>query len=1614
MLFRHSLADDKKFFVFLSLFFFLLPYLFSQSVEKTERSSDAAGSIVFDASKLPDFKGDRPVSLFDYSFGDNRVEFLAQGYWQSTVTGSAAYSFGFGTTPGFSFATPVFAQKVDLSLWFMLNRHWYFEASFADQFKRNTVAAGYVGEGLVKSVRVSNRSIVFPSIYSVDEVSRVIGGGENQAPGISANLSGDKWQLHLAARYDMLKSEEKTWYGKSAVSTNNIPLSRFMTGIQFVLPTAEAVSAVKDVYVESSSGSYRDAKGRTYKKLSASQYLLLPNSYTVLLSKDAAASRQNEGLPAVAFAFSSAGADAVAASAGQMIKDLEDWFAEGGIEVEDYFLDVRTDPASSPFVGLINGEKMLFVQHPSGFSPFSVSFRYDAGVTAATDGAVASQYAETNSREFGVLLGNDELSFVIKDFFALDHTYADIYCSDLSGSDLRNPRVRYPLAEIDGAVYLGFSQKTDLVLKVRSYTAVTRFDIGTDAVPGTVRVYKNGILDGGAHYDSQSGSITLSTAVSPSDHIRAVWYKDSEAADSGAFAGAAGFEYRPLERLSTDVSTAARWTYAGGRKFADAQYAAPGYATLASRVKYSGEEVSLSNTMAASLETTNTTGTYRILGMNDAKTDTVYLAKNAALAIPSAFKPQLSERKNGSEKMPESLGENRLEGVRDGYNDSGISGYAVPLSWKSLSDSGKSSDYDWAGLALKLPGVNGVLASATSFSIALKNQNLNKSSMSTPLEFKVYLQLGVRAENSLSKLSSEDRAAVPCWLISKVSSSDANPTDVRSAFVLSEYPEKTNGWQTVSVTLTDADRSRLALYPNARIIICSDQDIDGGEILIGPYQAEGAGFALKTNSVTSASTMQMRDGSLSASKVKDLNTGTNYVQQFDWRVYAPSTLSVTDDFTIFADRYYKAIDLQNYENVSLWFKYNPQNEKPLPSSCQADCGDKALVFVLDRPEEDGSFKTAVEVSFLPQELPVGETWHFLSINLATRRAEIDGSAKGSVKVNTSVIPVRFRIKLNTADASDSSSKKYYETGSFSVDELHLSGASPSVVLQDKARASWKRDGPLLESGGYAFLKDVTLSASGSGSASIKTADHGKNSGIVNSTVQAAFTLTEIRITGDAAFSSDSRSPLSSAAHTLSTAAPLGKVLSFSENYSFNSEDKSLEKADSAGLDFTDWGLPLSIKAQTSAQSNSFALTQKSGAELGTKFGISDWQVKAGVEQKQLPSTKGVSLLPSDNYGRGWLESSRLAFDTGSEYASRRGVNGETSFALSLPWKSLTPKITVKTAGVYKSSSKETFSDDSSLEIKVPFAFDRHHFSVSWKKSGGGVSLSSKGGNYARDMGELRSSYSDMRWFLTSFPVYDLISSGLSDDVLADSSMNASSSESLYYSGVYEAAWKRGFYGGKKDLFMPSSVTLSFVRDIRTASTSADVYQIKSTIGYNALNIFGLTGVIPVASWFEQDEYAASFSGVVKIPRTAPENYSLLLTGYIQASFFVTKENSIKTGLEGSFENRDNWSAKVTAIWKRLSYSSPLVSAYMLFRPNYDKSRARLTRTDSMNLGASRSKTSLAESAVQKYSAAYNHALDIAINRFITLNTVTGASYACTWDKIVTVTALLTLGATIKF
>lgn len=125
------------------------------------------------------FQVEDPASLYAFELYDQEVEFILDGTWETNLIGTLSISFS-GNAETLTITPPIFTQTVDMSTWLFLNKTWYFEASFAEEFTRNTVAVGYVGneETTIKHVRLGNSGIVFPNTYPFIE----IGGGKVVSP----------------------------------------------------------------------------------------------------------------------------------------------------------------------------------------------------------------------------------------------------------------------------------------------------------------------------------------------------------------------------------------------------------------------------------------------------------------------------------------------------------------------------------------------------------------------------------------------------------------------------------------------------------------------------------------------------------------------------------------------------------------------------------------------------------------------------------------------------------------------------------------------------------------------------------------------------------------------------------------------------------------------------------------------------------------------------------------------------------------------------------------------------------------------------------------------------------------------------------------------------------------------------------------------------------------------------------------------------------------------------------------------------------------------------------------------------------------------------------------
>lgn len=1593
------------------------------------KTIDASGSGPMVVGKeLPPEKVSEGTTLFDWEVKDKRMEFIGQGYWDAKLKQTLTATFGFGHGLSLSANAPVLIQQVDMTLSFVLDKRWYLQAAFADEFNKNTFAAGYMnGQGALKEFRIANRKIVFPSTYSVDDVNRGIGGGENQAPGLSTKFAGpdDKWTFDAALRYDMLTSRDKTYYGKNSVNDSNTAKSAFMTGRMFVLPSFESAAAVQDVYVESYGGTYIDGAGRKYKKLSSSDYLIVPSRKTIALSSGAGAAKINGVLPAVAVTFASAadlskcflelggyGKNSLQEKGSGFLGDVQKAF--GYVDDPDNDSAAlapnvasfsycgksgqipRPDPSGAApvsidqcgFFGKLDGKDVLFVQHPAGFSPFSVCFRYDLGINAADEVQVVHYQSGKSAMFYSALVTDDDLAITETNYFTQKRYYADVYDTRASSTDYANALIRYPFCKSSPGSYLGYSDTDDVVVRSRNYTPVKRFDIGTDAISGTVIVYKNGAIDSGAKYNAETGEVTLSSSVGSGDKIYIVWYEDSKSFSSGSIAGAAGFKYNFTEKLSGDVSLAGRWTLPLEKKYAEASKSYFGYGTLASKVNYAGENLSAGNTISGTVENKNVSGFYKLLSFDDSASTTSYNPESAGKNLPAFFAPRLNARPGQSESMAVDLDAvfNRSKAAKHGSADTSITGYKIPIQW-----SWTGSSLEWAANTVAISGA--ALPSASTFSVALQ----------VPASFSgdLYLQLGVNADE---KFNSETKGSIPTWKIS-----DPAAPDVLQAFDASKTK-----WQIVKVALTDTDRAQCALYRNARIIAVNK----GGEkkeglVYFGPYEISAQGIwtvADKSFLVTASQSRAINPGAQRFYK------SINYAQEVNWTSdsdMAPSESKIT------MYKYFTESDVSDYNEINMYFRYKYEGTKT-KSAADRDYG---MTFLLDTDSNSvtGIGKVAAYAAISKKALaPYGDnSWRLLTIDKSDNTIKIDGfpiaPSESLLVVNDSTIPSRVKIEFNT-----SGDEFWNERGTFGVDEIYFSNTSPSFIAQDKNYVEWKKDGVLLETkNGNPVISDFKAKLSSAESMTFYSQKNRANKGDISANASLSFKAANISISANAARAAGSDYAISAASHAILTAQPLFKTFDFSEEYNFDRGGKSAAKSNSAKLNFSRLGLPLTISGSSKVDSSEWSANCKNEASVDFRLGSESkgWHTRFSIEdgEKTLKS-KGAAPLSTDNYFTTWLEAGEKEFSFGSSAASKRNVGGKIENTFFLPWSKLAPQIVFFAEENYSAAINNYYTDKSELSLSVPFTLQKNAFQFSWKKTTGGTQSAVAGGDYSRDVRELFDSYGDRQYFFAAFPIFDLASGGLADSVHSKTKglLASNAAQSEYYNGEYEFSFKRPIYADKLDFFVPSSASLSFSRDIRAAQSLSDTYQGKAKLGWTAFNIFGERGSLPIASWFEQDEYLSSFIVTLKFPRENPSAITQVYTSYLQANFYITKENILKNGVEFEIQDENNFKVKGTVAWKRPGKASPVTALARLIFKKIRGKEIPIIRSDSINCSWAQSSTSNSSAAKKTQSYEYIHSADFQFAKYFALTTEINLGLNIAVDDICTATAAFSIGGKLNF
>lgn len=1674
---RASFIDKiKTFAIILLTSFSILNTSLIYSSENTSRPDitntelSQAGTIT-DETSLPPRDFTRGISLYNLTFDDKSIEFIAEGYWNTKLIQSGTATFGYDNDFTFDFGIPIFEQEVDLSLWFLLNNKWYLQGAFADKFSKSTFALGYKSDSTIKEIRLSNRNIVFPNSYSLSDIGKSIGGGDNQAPGISASFSKDKWEFDAVLRYDMLTSYDKTYYGNNSVNNLKIPKENFISGLIFIIPNKESIKQIENIYIEHYKGNYSDEVGRKYIKISSNDFLILANKNQVLLSSDIAAKKSDGTKPCVLIEFSQ-DADLLLQDElgtfgtsqtqgtkylGQIQKyfgsKLDSEYKKPQVSLYSYGNKIQnisgpdsTGQKTEGFFVSIQNKKMLLAQNSIGFSPFIAAYRYNGGKTPVEDVCIASYSSEIKNNSYEAII-TDSTDTVKNNFFDNETIYIDVYNPDYpinsttdDGTTINytSAQINFPFADLSPGTYLGFNSTNDDCILLKTYFKTSRIDIGTNAVEGTIHVYKNGILDNSAVYNPITGEINLSSGISDTDKIYITWSEETSNYESGMISGALGLKYNFLENLQADLAIASKWSLSPNLYYAEDNRSSNGYATISTKLQWKEEKISLSNTSGATFEVDNVTGIYKISSMDDNIPSTAYLASNAAKDLPVNFVPYLNNRYFSEEQTDSLTIENNCSSIsQTGSLDENISGYKIPITYNFSKENPLApNEVLWAANTIQMPANKNNLSNSSKFSLAVKlTQEFISLANAADNITKIYLQLGV---NSESDFNFENKGNIPTWKIFDTSFiSNENYKDVESFLIA----DSTN-WQTITVLLNDTDRANFSEYYNARIIITTDKKpenatLQTGSIYVGPYEHVLQGIFTANDTGIQINTEQYFQNNQDANK---FNKDDNYSENIFWEIKNfNSTLRINDP-NIIAYKFFEDLDLSSYKNLNIYFSYEVGGESIetnlLPNISDTETG---LTLTLDSDSKDAysNGKKAIEVKIPAEELKriikynefvkgPAQTIHKLEINRITNEIFIDGIKinNANLFVNTNIIPNRLKIKFNTSvKTQNDDTKKLYQYGRFTIDEIFLSDNSPKIVLQNQFKANFSHKDDIIKIKDFELLKDANLFITSDVISSIPTDNAFSKNTDISANAIGNITLASIKIQNQIGRSPNSENIITSASHSINTTKALFKILTFSENYTINNNDKIVQKENNASLNFNEFNIPLLLKGSSNINYDSWSATQSLSESLNFSIGNKykyDLSIVAKANQKTMTTELEKDFI-TDNYFSTWLNSTKYQFSFGNPNAQKRNISASLNNTLRTPILGFSPQINFSQSGIYYSTIQNMFSSDTNFQIILPFRIKGQNFSFNYSKSSTSIENVDKGGNYFDDVEKTLSSLKNRKWYFTALPIYDLFSKNLSKNISKSFKKNLKSDqdnlieESINYNANYEIMWRRQIFASKKDLFIPTIASLTFARDITTAENLTDTYQGKFSVGYTAIDIFCKNGSIPILQWCEGDEYNLSLQSTLKIPRGDSQNIKQLYSAYFQGNFYKNNSDIFRTAFQFTFQDTSNWNGKFTFLYRRQSNFSPIISIIKLFSENAIISGIKIYRTNSLNFNAySTQGTSSNSTKTQYQSFDFSHLLELQLNKQISINGNIAAIFSHTNDKTFTLGYELGLGAKLSF
>ncbi|MCL2276361.1 MAG: hypothetical protein FWC21_00540 [Treponema sp.] len=1462
-----------------------------------------------------------PKEFLSLTLGDANVSLFITGSWKIDLLGN----FGFITSPlGTAFASPetppFFKQEADLGLSLWINDKWFVEVNFLDTSggntsSLNTYRAGYQGfpGEFTQYAGIGNTGLDFPSFPYMD-----LGGDSISSFGAYSRFVTDNITFHALVRYDTASREERVFLGGRERITGDVQPRNSLRAMSFALPD-ENISGDIIVYIDDQRGGLTDAQGRGWRVLQASEHSVSRVRGTIELNI------RHQGMIAVSYS-SDGNSEPWRLSMGQydgsengFLLTVQNWFdnspGRDKIKLENY---PQCGGTSRPGETVIGGISALIIYENGTFSPFERRSLYSAPsgnfslpdsrevlVITLSTGAVNRDYElirlDSPFFSFNEQFDNEDI------FLNSDNSLFSIYELLHTGSlyERNLPESLWPLAALYPEIYLPSASAFtgDLVLRFTNYLSVSGYFIGADVVPGSVRVWRNGIQHTGFTYSASTGEVTLNGAVSENELIRVTYLTKNEGTTYGSLAAGFGLIYENnAKTFSLGSAAGVRWNVSD-ESFTQDNYSSIGSAGVSAKASWNYDHLDAYISAGFNFLSADTTGLYRAAGME---------GNEIVLAIPveSSFisNPPLSAHAadltltNRADLIYRNYNNTGLFGssllnindkppVISGINDSPYAAYDPRFKNQVLAAEFSLKEFnDWTGFQSAVIHESDFIKGAREIDIPFRLDGFNINPESN---LKIIFQLGSLSGRNASLSENNDLIFEKIIFPSNSGVIDNGRLYFQDDIYLARF------------YLNDEDRLKLTDVKYIRVIIVNEGTIESaGRFILAPPIFRGASFraiTINNNYVTSdninVSAVEIIDDNNSLRNnfpdlIKKLHpvSGSQRILKVEW-----NNLEIGSGAGI--DGRIGELPLRDYNELSFFFMID-----------KIDFSVKTLNFIIGSgPENISDYRLKADI---PISAFTEKKWHKITIRYQGSNPEI---YINGIKTDASVSYTPFfgysdnNIRRTSYIALFVSPEQgiAISDNRFFIDEIILEDANFFYRINSGAGFNYRKNGAILTFARTAALADFNVSAALESETSIYTVNIENPASAITGRMGIGFSLFGADLKGEFSFTSAFDNFIWSAGHDISRniwlfflresffASPDGNTARHQINLSFQSKFFTVFDAEvnnSLSALRQRWKLNLGLNPD-----NIYIPVFNINAEA-------IWQKKDDLLDK------------TGGYGELWLKTWQpLVPDTGKSADTRRTQTRITITQRTQPVGAVL-SIDGRTSFI---SANNTIQSNVSSFLDIPLIFERSSLNFRFAREFSRNEYFSFIETDALDDGKIFfNNMDDWFSFWKYFPLYSLFSDDIRNEMEIITS-GSSKSDMLVYSGFndhFSARFILPPVYNLTALIVPSRITLRMERNIeKKLDTLSDSLNFSGNLLFSAINMFGAMGYLPLFNFYMTDDFSHSIETTVNIARNEKTNWGV--QSKFSAGFRGFTAGTLEFNNLFTYRSNGNWSENFTMVWE---------------------------------------------------------------------------------------------------